>query len=137
MRIEHVAIFTKDLEKMRTFYEIYFDATSGEKYHNQKTGFQSYFLTFASGSRLELTTKAHLSPRIAESFGYNHLAMAVGNKLAVDQLATQFVADGYPLLSGPRTTGDGYYEAVIQDPEGNLIELTTDTDSDSGGDIHG
>ncbi|OTN77351.1 hypothetical protein A5886_002451 [Enterococcus sp. 8G7_MSG3316] len=129
MKIEHLAIFTKDLEEMKSFYETYFGAKSGDKYHNQKTGFQSYFLSFDSGSRLELTTKAHLSPRNAESYGYTHLALAVGSKSDVDQLAKRFVEDGFPLLNGPRTTGDGYYEAVIQDPEGNLIELTTELDS--------
>ncbi|GEK36556.1 VOC family protein [Enterococcus thailandicus] len=126
MHIEHLAVWTKDLEKMRTFYEKYFQATSRERYRNPKTQFQSYFLSFGSGSRLELTTKPHLANRVTDHLGYAHLAMAVGTKEEVDRFADRFVQDGYPLLSGPRTTGDGYYEAVIQDPEGNLIELTTD-----------
>ncbi len=125
MHIEHVAIYTKDIEKMRDFYEKYFDAKSSELYHNKKTSFKSYFLSFDSGSRMEITTKKFLSPRVAESLGYAHLAMTVGDKDVVDQFAERFVKDGFPLLNGPRTTGDGYYEAVIQDPEGNLIELTT------------
>ena len=125
MRIEHVAILTKDLEKMKHFYEKYFHATSSDLYHNPRTQFRSYFLTFESGSRLELTQKMFASPMTIDSLGYTHMAMAVGDKAAVDALVDQFVQDGYPLLNGPRTTGDGYYEAVIQDPEGNFIELTT------------
>lgn len=126
MHIEHVAIWTKDLEKMKTFYETYFQVSSTERYHNKKTGFMSYFLSFDSGSRLELTSKQHLSNRVADSMGYTHLAISVGGKEDVDRFVEQFLADGFPLLNGPITTGDGYYEAVIQDPEGNLIELTTD-----------
>ncbi len=126
MYIEHLAILTKDLEKMREFYEKYFKAKSSERYHNKKTSFQSYFLTFESGSRLELTTKKFVSERRADSLGYAHLAISVGTQKDVDDFAERFVAEGYPLVNGPRTTGDGYYEAVIQDPEGNLIELTTD-----------
>lgn len=126
MRLEHVAIWTKDLEKMRGFYEKYFNVKSSELYYNKKTKFQSYFLNFDSGSRLELTTKKFLSDRSADSLGYAHIAISVGTKKDVDSFAEKLVADGNPLLNGPRTTGDGFYEAVIQDPEGNLIELTTD-----------
>ncbi|BBM17818.1 hypothetical protein G15_1464 [Enterococcus avium] len=126
MHIEHVAIWTKDLEKMKAFYENYFNVSSTELYHNKKTGFKSYFVSFDSGSRLELTSKQHLSNRVADSLGYTHLAISVGTKADVDSYVERFLADGFPLLNGPRTTGDGYYEAVIQDPEGNLIELTTD-----------
>lgn len=126
MHIEHVAIWTRDLEKMREFYEKYFKATSSELYHNKKTQFQSYFLSFESGSRLELTTKKFLSDRSVDSIGYTHLAFSVGTKSDVDAFVEKLVAAEYPLLNGPRMTGDGYYEAVVQDPEGNLIELTTD-----------
>ncbi|KRM35056.1 glyoxalase family protein [Agrilactobacillus composti DSM 18527 = JCM 14202] len=126
MRIEHIAIWVQDLEKMKTFYTTFFKATSSELYHNPKTGFKSYFLGFDSGSRIELTTKQFLSPRISDSLGYTHLAMALGTKADVDAYVAKFLKAGYPLVSGPRTTGDNYYEAVIQDPEGNLIELTTD-----------
>lgn len=130
MHIEHVAIYAEDIEKIKAFYEKYFNVTSSDLYHNQKTSFKSYFLTFDSGSRMEVTTKKFLSNRIAESLGYAHIAIAVGDKQAVDKYAERFVKDGYPLLNGPRTTGDGYYEAVIQDPEGNLIELTTTLDEE-------
>lgn len=124
MFVEHIAIWVRDLEKMAEFYETYFGAQRSEKYHNTKTGFQSYFLRFDSGSRIELTTKQHLHPGGTDTLGYTHLAMALKRQAEVDAYAQRFVSDGFPLLSGPRTTGDGYYEAVIQDPEGNLIEIT-------------
>ncbi len=124
MKIEHIGLWVNDLDNMKSFYEKYFQATSNTLYHNQTTGFRSYFLSFATGGRLELMHKESLgAPLPEESFGYAHLAIAVGDKQAVDQLVKQLQADGFPLLNGPRTTGDGYYEAVIQDPEGNLIEL--------------
>lgn len=126
MRIEHIAIWANDLEKMRAFYERNFQVESSDKYVNPNTQFQSYFLTFESGSRIELMNKPYLSDRATDVFGYAHLAISVGSKAAVDSFAKKFVAEGYPLISGPRTTGDGYYEAVIQDPEGNQIELTAD-----------
>lgn len=126
MRIEHLALWVTDLEEMKAFYEKYFHVTSSVKYRNSKTGFSSYFLSFESGARLELTNKHFLSPRIQDSLGYSHLALAVGNQAAVDQMTETLVAAGFPLLSGPRWTGDGYYESVVQDPEGNLIELTMD-----------
>lgn len=125
MFIEHIALWVEDLEKMKTFYETYFNAQANDLYYNPKTKFSSYFLPFETGSRLELTNKKFLSNRVSDSFGYTHLAMAVGSKEDVDALTERLVEDGHPLLNGPRTTGDGYYEAVVQDPEGNLIELTT------------
>lgn len=118
--------WVRDLEKMKEFYETYFAGTSTELYHNKKAGFHSYFINFNSGSRLELMSKQHLSPRVADSLGYTHIALSVGTKADVDAYVEKFLAAGFPLLNGPRTTGDGYYEAVIQDPEGNLLELTTD-----------
>lgn len=125
MKIEHVALWVTDLELVKAFDEKYFEDKAGDRYHNPKTRFSSYFLNFDEGSRLELTNKKHLSPRIADALGYGHIALAVGDKEAVDAKTAQLVADGFPLLSGPRTTGDGYYESVVQDPEGNLVEITT------------
>lgn len=125
MKIEHVALWVTDLELVKAFYEKYFEAKAGDRYHNPKTRFSSYFLSFDEGSRLELTNKRHLSPRVADALGYGHIALAVGSKEAVDEKTALLVADGFPLLSGPRTTGDGYYESVVQDPEGNLVEITT------------
>lgn len=120
MKIEHVGLFVKDLEGMKSFYEKYFGATSGEKYHNPKTTFQSYFLTFDDGARLEICTKNDLSNVTENHFGYAHLAFSVGSKEKVDEFAAKFDS----VKSGPRTTGDGYYECVILDPEGNEIEIT-------------
>ena len=125
MKIEHVGLWTIDLERMREFYETYFSAACGKLYHNPKKGFHSYFLTFDSGSRLELMHREDIKRPNVESYGYAHLALAVGEKKDVDNLVDKLKVDGYALINGPRTTGDGYYEAVIEDPEGNLIELTT------------
>lgn len=126
MRIEHIGLWTIDLEKMREFYETYFEAKSGKPYHNPKKGFRSYFLTFDSGSRLELMHREDIKRPNVESYGYAHLALSIGDEKAVDNLVDKLKADGYTLMDGPRTTGDGYYEAVIEDPEGNLIELTAE-----------
>ncbi|MCL2112397.1 VOC family protein [Lactococcus protaetiae] len=126
MKIEHIGLMVQDLEQMRQFYEHYFEASAGEKYHNPKTTFQSYFLSFADGARLEIGTKENsVSPlRNTVSTGYAHLAISVGSKERVNQLVQQFQTDGFTIKSGPRTTGDGYYEAVVLDPEKNEIEIT-------------
>jgi lactoylglutathione lyase len=128
MKIEHVAIWVSDLEQMRAFYEKYFQAKSNELYHNQKRGFRSYFLQFESGARLELMNISVLSPN-SNSFanpamGLAHLAFSVGSKESVDQLTDRIKSDGYEVVSNPRTTGDGYYESAVLDPENNIIELT-------------
>ena len=104
----------------------YFNAISNEKYHNKKTGFSSYFLSFDDGARLEIMNKPDLMDRekqLAE-MGYMHIAFRVGSKEAVDALADRLRRDGYPVVSGPRTTGDGYYESCIIGVEGNQIEIT-------------
>ncbi len=112
---------------MKQFYEHYFGATAGEKYPNPKTTFQSYFLRFSDGARLEIGTREDLTILSKNSpalFGYDHLAISLGSAEKVDELATQFRKGKFTIKSGPRTTGDGYYEAVIIDPEDNKIELT-------------
>ena len=124
MKLEHIAIWVNDLEAMKHFYEHYFNTRASARYENVKTGFSSYFLKFATGGRIELSHKDNINKRAADVLGYAHIAISLGEKQRVDTLAAQFVNDGFNLLSGPRTTGDGYYEAVIEDPEGNLIELT-------------
>ncbi|GEL08088.1 VOC family protein [Salisediminibacterium halotolerans] len=128
MKIEHVAIWTKDIENMRAFYENYFAAKSGNKYRNSKKNFESYFLTFHDGARLELMANPDVKKRpVADGgnhIGLIHMAMSLGSKKKVDELTVKLHNDGYPLLDGPRTTGDGYYESVILDPEGNRLELT-------------
>ena len=128
MRIDHVAIWVTDLEKLKNFYEQYFNARSGEKYHNPKTKFTSYFLSFAKGARLEIMQKdtipKNLNDVIQQYIGLNHLAVSVGSKEKVDQMTERLRNDGYKVISEPRTTGDGYYESVILDPEQNRLEIT-------------
>ena len=128
MQIEHVAIWTSDLERLRAFYETYFQATAGPKYTNPARGFESYFLAFPSGPRLELMRLATLSQapggQGVPQVGYAHLAFSTGSREAVDALTARLVADGHRRLDGPRTTGDGYYESQVADPDGNLLEIT-------------
>lgn len=126
MKIQHIAIYVKELEKAREFFVNYFEATSNEGYHNATTGFRSYFLTFEDGARVELMNKPDMEDQ-EKSFartGYAHLAFSVGSKENVDQLTQKLKAEGYEVMSGPRTTGDGYYESCIVGLEGNLIEIT-------------
>ena len=124
MRIEHVGLWVHDLEQMKAFYQTMFQATAGELYENHKKGFQSYFLSFEEGVRLEIMHQDSELDGLAVKGQYAHLALSVGNEVMVDELVAKFQAQGLPLLNGPRVTGDGYYEAVVQDPEQNLIELT-------------
>ena len=128
MHITHLALWAKDLENLKTFYERYFGAQANTKYINAQKHFQSYFLTFTSGARLELMHRpdipATATPAGHERLGYAHLAMSVGSEAAVDALTLRLVNGGYQRLDGPRRTGDGYYESVVLDPEGNRIEIT-------------
>lgn len=126
MNIEHIAIWVNDLEKMKEFYLTFFDLQSNEKYHNPKKQFSSYFLSFESGARIELMHRPDIAAFIEsnEKQGLAHFAISVGSKEKVDALTERIRANGYSVIGEPRTTGDGYYESVIADPEGNLIELT-------------
>ncbi|WP_296662033.1 VOC family protein [Treponema sp. UBA753] len=126
MKIEHVALYVKDLEGARNFFEKYFGAKSGALYHNRTSGFKSYFLTFDGGARLEIMTRPEIQDveKNPLSAGYTHVAFSVGSKASVDALTEKLKADGYKVSSGPRTTGDGYYESCIVGIEGNMIEIT-------------
>ena len=126
MKIEHIALYVNDLEKARDFFITYFGASSNDGYHNKTTDFRSYFLTFDDGSRLEIMTKPDLtdSGDFLNRFGYAHIAFSTGSKENVDSLTARLKEDGYPILSGPIITGDGYYESCIVGFEGNLIEIT-------------
>lgn len=126
MKIEHVAMYVKDLEKVRDFFVKYLGGHSNDGYHNRTTDFRSYFICFDEGARLEIMTRPEMSDAEKElsRTGYIHIAFSVGSKEQVDVLTERLRLDGYEVLSGPRTTGDGYYESCIVGIEGNQIELT-------------
>lgn len=122
--IDHIAIWVEDLEKMREFYCKYFDGVSNQKYENKIKGFESYFISFDGATRIELMKRKDIEERIyKEILGLAHLAFKVGSKEKGNELTEIFRKDGYKIIGEPRTTGDGYYESVILDPEGNRIEL--------------
>ncbi|MEJ6469858.1 VOC family protein [Fusobacterium nucleatum] len=126
MYIEHIAMYVNDLEKTKEFFIKYLGAKANNIYHNKKTDFKSYFLTFDSGCRLEIMTKPELvdEKKDLKRTGFIHIAFSVGSKEKVDELTEILKADGYEVISGPRTTGDGYYESCIVGIEGNQIEIT-------------
>ena len=126
MRIEHAAMYVKDLEKAKEFFIKYFGAVPNEGYHNKNTDFRSYFLSFDEGARLEIMTRPSMddAEKTAARTGLIHLAFGVGSEEKVDELTARLKADGYEVLSGPRTTGDCYYESCVAGIEGNQIEIT-------------
>jgi lactoylglutathione lyase len=126
MRVEHVAIWTKDLERLRAFYEQYFGATANQKYQNPAKQLETYFLTFEEGARLEIMQIPGIrsTPEDSPLQGYAHLAFSTGSEEAVDSLTKKLTEAGFPAIDGPRHTGDGYYESVVLDPDGNKIEIT-------------
>lgn len=127
MRIAHLAIWTRDIEKMKDFYERYFEAKSNEKYVNEKKGFESYFLTFDGEVSLELMKRRDIDRESdGNALGYAHMAFALRKKEDVDRMTQTLKADGWIHKDGPRLTGDGYYESVFLDPEGNTIELVAE-----------
>lgn len=124
MKIEHVALYVKDLEVSKDFYVNYFCAKCGDKYTNIK-GFSSYFLSFNEGARLELMSLNNICEKNNPlAYGYSHIAISVGSKKLVNELTDKLFTDGFTVKSYPRTTGDGYYESVVCDPDGNYIEIT-------------
>lgn len=130
MTLEHVAIWTNDLERSKGFYTKYFNASPNEKYRNTENGFESYFLSFQSGARLELMSRPDI-PRnendtiSKQHLGIIHLAFGVSTKEEVEKKAQQLERDGFIILSGPRKTGDGYFEFETLDPDNNRLEVTT------------
>ena len=126
MRIDHIAMYVNDLEAARDFFMKYFNAIPNSGYHNKTTNFRSYFLSFEDGARLEIMNKPTME-EMEKPFtrtGYIHIAFSLGSKEAVDELTERMRNDGYHVVSGPRTTGDGYYESCIVGIEGNQIEIT-------------
>ncbi|WP_424244808.1 lactoylglutathione lyase [Elusimicrobium posterum] len=126
MKISHIALYTNRLEEMREFYLRYFQASSGPLYHNTKTGLKTYFIIFDEGTKLEIMQRPETKETEKEilATGYTHLAVSTGSKEKVDELTTLLRREGFKVISGPRTTGDGYYESVTLDPDGNQIEIT-------------
>lgn len=126
MYIEHIAMYVNNLDHTRDFFIKYFEAKSNNGYHNPNTDFKSYFLTFDNGVRLEIMNKPHLldEKKHLQQTGYIHIAFSVGSKEKVDILTQRMKLDGYEVISGPRTTGDGYYESCLIGIEGNQIEIT-------------
>lgn len=127
MRIEHIALWTHDIEQLKTFYETYFGVLAGKKYHNKRNQYKSYFLTFSSGARLELMQRPdigeHTHAPEQEFMGLTHIAIELEDEAAVDAMTQTLVAAGVTLIGAPRHTGDGYYESVVLDPAGNRLEL--------------
>ena len=126
MKIEHIAMYVNDLERAREFFIKYFGAKSNEGYHNPTKKFRSYFLTFDGEARLEIMHKSEMTDedKAINRTGFIHIAFSVGSKDKVDELTSKLKSDGYEVISGPRTTGDGYYESCVAGIEGNLIEIT-------------
>ena len=126
MKIEHIAMYVNDLDAAKDFFLKYFDARANDGYHNKSTDFKSYFLTFEDGARLEIMNNPDIKDleKDATRTGYIHIAFSVGSKEKVDRLTEQLKSDGYDVISGPRTTGDGYYESCIIGIEDNLVEIT-------------
>ena len=126
MKIEHIAMDVNDLEAARDFFVKYLGGVSNDGYHNKNTDFRSYFISFDDGARLELMNKPGLDDmeKPLNRTGYVHIAFSVGSKEKVDELTAYLKAEGYDVICGPRTTGDGYYESCVVVIEGNQIELT-------------
>jgi lactoylglutathione lyase len=128
MHIDHIALWTNNLERCKQFYVSYFGASAGNGYTNPKKGFESCFLSFTNGARIEVMTTNMLNPVVIEAgaqrMGLTHFAISLGSELLVDELTQRLKNDGHPVLDGPRRTGDGYYESVVLDPDGNRIEIT-------------
>jgi lactoylglutathione lyase len=124
VRLEHVGLWVRDLDGVAAFYEKYFAARVGPRYQNPRKGFESRFLEFSGSARLEIMRRNDVPARaMDEQLGLAHVALTVGDEAAVDALAARLAADGHAPIDGPRRTGDGYYECVVRDPEGNRVEI--------------
>ena len=126
MKIEHIALYVEDLEETKNFFIKYLGAKANDGYHNPRTNFRSYFLSFEDGARLEIMNKPEMTdlPKELARTGYAHIAFSVGSREKVDALTAELKADGYDVVSEPRITGDGYYESCIVVMEGNQVEIT-------------
>ncbi|MBD5137347.1 MAG: glyoxalase [Lachnospiraceae bacterium] len=126
MKIEHIALYVNDLEGAKEFFINYFDAKAGDMYHNKRTNFKSYFLSFEDGARIEIMSRPDTNDieKILTRTGFAHIAFSVGSKEKVDKLTARLKEDCFEVIRGPRVTGDGYYESCILAFEGNQIEIT-------------
>ena len=126
MKIEHIAMYVNDLEQAKEFFVKYLNGKANKMYHNIKTDFRSYFISFDDGARMEIMNKPEMSDieKPVNRTGYIHVAFSVGSREKVNELTNFLKTDGYEVISGPRTTGDGYYESCIIAVEGNQIEIT-------------
>lgn len=126
MKIEHIAMYVYDLEAAKDFFVKYLNGNANDGYHNKNTGFRSYFISFEDSARLELMKKPEMTDdkKSLTRTGFIHIAFSVGSKEAVDSLTARMKGDGYKIISGPRTTGDGYYESCVIGIEDNQIEIT-------------
>lgn len=126
MKIEHIAMYVNDLEAARDFFVTYLGGRANDGYHNRNTDFRSFFIRFDDGARLELMNKPEMvdPDKHLNRTGYVHVAFSVGSKERVDSLTAELKGAGYEVVSGPRTTGDGYYESCVVVVEGNQIEIT-------------
>ncbi len=127
MKIDHIAIWARDLERLKDFYMKYFDMTCGEKYVNPNKNYSSYFLSFeGSETRIEIMHRPDIAERTEKqsaTHGITHFSIALGSKEQVDNLTERLRSDGFNIVGEPRTTGDGYYESVVEDCEGNWVEI--------------
>lgn len=126
MHIHHIGIWTRDIDRLVRFYTDYFGASAGPEYENPRKGYRSRFLSFKTGATIEVATISGLMDKHpdAHRVGYAHLAMSTGSVESIDALTNRLREDGYEIVDGPRWTGDGYYESVVLDPDGNRIEIT-------------
>ena len=126
MRIDHIAMYVNDLDAAKDFFVTFLGGVSNAGYYNEKTGFKSYFISFEDGARLEIMNKSNMidDPKMLNRTGYAHIAFSVGSKEKVNEVTEKAREAGFEVISGPRTTGDGYYESCIVAIENNQIEIT-------------
>ena len=126
MKIDHIAMYVNNLEAARDFFVRYLDGCPDDGFHNVKTDFRSYFVSFEDGARLEIMNIPVMSDmeKAPNRTGYAHISFSVGSREKVDELTARMKADGYEVMSGPRITGDGYYESCVIGIENNLVEIT-------------
>jgi lactoylglutathione lyase len=128
MKIDHIAMWSDDLDRIKDYYVRHFNAQASGKYRNPQKQYEAVFLSFSSGARLEIMKQPGIKGHDAGAgmlhTGYAHLSFACGSEQGVDELTERIHKDGYQVINGPRHTGDGYYESVVLDPDGNLVEIT-------------